>query len=104
MARQRTPPQPLVGIIMGSQSDWETMQHTAAQLDALGVPYEDTDVSRDPALRADMEARSGRRTVPQIWIGDRHMGGFDDVNALHARGMLMPLLTGGEPSAPASGE
>ncbi len=72
--------------------------------ETLGVPYEDTDVSRDPALRADMEARSGRRTVPQIWIGDRHMGGFDDVNALHARGMLMPLLTGGEPSAPASGE
>ncbi len=72
--------------------------------ETLGVPYEDTDVGRDPALRADMEARSGRRTVPQIWIGDRHMGGFDDVNALHARGMLMPLLTGGEPSAPASGE
>ena len=72
--------------------------------ETLGVPYEDIDVSRDPALRADMEARSGRRTVPQIWIGDRHMGGFDDVNALHARGMLMPLLTGGEPSAPASGE
>ena len=72
--------------------------------ETLGVPYQDTDVSRDPALRADIEARSGRRTVPQIWIGDRHMGGFDDVNALHARGMLMPLLTGGEPSTPASGE
>ncbi len=60
--------------------------------DALGVSYEDTDVSADPALRAEMERRSGRHTVPQIWIGDRHMGGFDDVNALHARGQLISLL------------
>ncbi len=60
--------------------------------DALGVVYEDVDVGLDPALRADMEHRSGRHTVPQIWIGDRHVGGFDDVNALHARGQLMPLL------------
>ena len=37
--------QPLVGIIMGSQSDWETMQHTAAQFDELGVPYEANVVS-----------------------------------------------------------
>src|SRR5436190_21626021 len=36
---------PLIGIIMGSQSDWETMQHTAAQLDALHVPYEANVVS-----------------------------------------------------------
>jgi len=60
--------------------------------DALGVSYEDTDVSADPALRTEMERRSGRHTVPQIWIGDRHMGGFDDVNALHARGQLISLL------------
>ena len=38
MARQRKAPKPLVGIIMGSQSDWETMQHAAAQLDAFGHP------------------------------------------------------------------
>ena len=61
--------------------------------ESLGVPFEDTDVS-DPRLRADMEQRSGRNTVPQIWIGDRHVGGFDDVDALHARGLLMPLLRG----------
>ena len=60
--------------------------------DSLGVSYEDTDVGADPALRAEMERRSGRHTVPQIWIADRHVGGFDDVNALHARGQLMPLL------------
>ena len=60
--------------------------------DSLGVHYEDTDVGADPALRAEIERHSGRHTVPQIWIGDRHVGGFDDVNALHARGQLLPLL------------
>lgn len=60
--------------------------------DSLGVDYEDIDVGGDPRLRAEMERSSGRHTVPQIWIGDRHMGGFDDVNALHARGQLMPLF------------
>jgi glutaredoxin 3 len=68
--------------------------------EALGVPFEDIDVGADPALRAEMEARSGRRTVPQIWIGARHVGGFDDVDALHARGLLMPLLDSGS-GAPA---
>jgi glutaredoxin 3 len=61
-------------------------------LDALGVRYEDVDVSADRALRVDMERRSGRQTVPQIWIGSRHVGGFDDMNALHQRGLLLPLL------------
>jgi glutaredoxin 3 len=60
--------------------------------DSLGVAYQDIDVGGDPGLRAEMERRSGRHTVPQIWIGDRHVGGFDDVNALHARGQLMPLF------------
>jgi len=37
-------------------------------------------------------AASGRRTVPQIWIGDRHVGGFDDLAALDRAGELLPLL------------
>jgi glutaredoxin 3 len=39
-----------------------------------------------------MMAASGRRTVPQIWIGERHVGGFDDLAALDRAGELMPLL------------
>ena len=69
--------------------------------DALGVAYEDIDVGHDSALRADMERRSGRHTVPQIWIGDRHVGGFDDVNTLHARGQLVPLLGIADQASPA---
>ena len=61
-------------------------------LDALGVGYEDIDVGGKPVLRAEMERKSGRYTVPQIWIGSRHVGGFDDIDALHRRGLLLPLL------------
>ena len=61
-------------------------------LDSLGVEYRDIDVSGDRALRSEMEQRAGRHTVPQIWIGNRHVGGFDDMDELHHRGLLIPLL------------
>lgn len=48
----------------------------------------------DPALRDEMMARTGRRTVPQIYIGDTHVGGFDDLAALDRAGGLVPLLAG----------
>ena len=41
-----------------------------------------------------MMERSGRRTVPQIWIGERHVGGYDDLVALDRAGGLVPLLAG----------
>lgn len=49
-------------------------------------------VDLDPRLREEMMARTGRRTVPQIYIGDTHVGGFDDLSALDKAGGLMPLL------------
>ena len=49
-------------------------------------------VDQDPARRDEMIARTGRRTVPQIFIGDRHVGGFDDLAALDHAGGLVPLL------------
>jgi glutaredoxin 3 len=58
----------------------------------LGVDYEDINVGSDRVLRAEMEMRAGRYTVPQIWIGSRHVGGFDDLNELHQQGLLEPLL------------
>ncbi len=51
-------------------------------------------VDLDPALRDEMMRRTGRRTVPQIYIGDYHVGGFDDLAALDGRGELDPLLAG----------
>jgi glutaredoxin 3 len=51
-------------------------------------------VDMDPARRAEMMERTGRRTVPQIYIGDTHVGGFDDLAALDHAGKLDPLLRG----------
>jgi glutaredoxin 3 len=46
----------------------------------------------DPVKRDEMMTRTGRRTVPQIYIGDTHVGGFDDLHALDQKGGLVPLL------------
>jgi glutaredoxin 3 len=52
-------------------------------------------IDLDPVERDTMMQRSGRRTVPQIFVGDTHVGGCDDLIALDQRGGLAPLLTGG---------
>ena len=49
-------------------------------------------VDLEPQRRAEMMQRSGRRTVPQIWIGDRHIGGSDELHALERAGELDGLL------------
>jgi glutaredoxin 3 len=54
-------------------------------------------VDEDPALRAEMMQRTGRRTIPQIYIGDFHVGGYDDLAALDRAGRLDPLLAGARP-------
>ena len=60
-----------------------------------GVKFEDVLVSRDPERFDEMQARSGgRRTVPQIFVGDAHVGGFDDVCSLDKCGELDKLLAG----------
>ena len=52
-------------------------------------------VDEDPALREHMMRITQRRTVPQIFIGDTHVGGFDDLSALDRSGGLLPLLDAG---------
>ena len=49
-------------------------------------------IDLDPAARVDMMQRTGRRTVPQIYIGEQHVGGYDDLAALDRAGGLVPLL------------
>ena len=51
-------------------------------------------VDLDPARRDEMMARTSRRTVPQIFIGETHVGGCDDLIALDQAGKLLPLLSG----------
>jgi len=52
-------------------------------------------VDTDPKLREEMMSRTGRRTVPQIYVGDKHVGGYDDLSALDRTGELDPLLKAG---------
>ncbi len=61
-------------------------------LQRKGAAFEEINVQGKPALRSEMETKSGRHTVPQIWIGDRHVGGCDDLFALDAAGGLDTLL------------
>jgi glutaredoxin 3 len=64
-------------------------------LDKKGVAYQELDISGKPDLRAEMIQRSGgRMTVPQIFVGERHLGGCDDIYALDQRGELDPVLAG----------
>lgn len=67
---------------------------TAARmlLKKKGLDFEDVLVSRDDDLRQEMENRSGRQTVPQIFIDDQHVGGFDDLHALDQDGRLDDML------------
>jgi len=51
-------------------------------------------IDLEPARREEMMARTGRRTVPQIYIGDHHVGGYDDLAALERAGKLSKLLAG----------
>lgn len=63
-----------------------------ALLDRKGADYTVIDVGIDPSLWREMSARSGRDTVPQIFIDETHVGGYDDMAALDAEGALDPLL------------
>jgi len=59
---------------------------------AKNVTFEEIDVESAAEKRAEMQTRSGRRSVPQIFIGDHHVGGSDDLLALEAAGKLDGLL------------
>jgi len=62
-------------------------------LDSKKVDYTDIGVDGQPELRHEMIERSGRYTVPQIWIGEQHVGGFDDLAQLERQGRLNELLS-----------
>ena len=82
---------PLVGIIMGSTSDWETMQHAAAQLEALQVPFEKRVVSahRTPALMARYAASAEKRGLKVIIAG---AGGAAHLPGMTASMTALPVL------------
>ena len=62
-------------------------------LDKKGLTYTEVNVDAEPGLREEMMLKTNRRTVPQIYIGDYHVGGFDELYALDQQKKLDDLLT-----------
>ena len=72
---------------------WCPYCHRAkALLSGKSVSFDEIDVTMDRKLRDEMEQKSGRHTVPQIWIGETHVGGSDDLHALERAGKLDAML------------
>lgn len=61
-------------------------------LDSLHVQYQEIDISKTPELIDELVQKSGLRTVPQIFVDDKCLGGFSDIDALHRAGKLIDLL------------
>ena len=68
-----------------------------ALLVARGIEYTEIDVLAEPERRSEMITRSGRTTVPQIFIGTAHVGGYEDLESLDASGKLGDLLAAHSP-------
>jgi len=81
-----------VKVVMYATAACPFCQSAERLLLAKGVAIETIRVDLKPELRAEMTKRSGRHTVPQIWIGERHVGGCDDLYALDRQGELDTLL------------
>ncbi len=82
-------------VVMYSTEYCPYCERAEALLRARGVSeIEKIQVDLHPQRRAEMVERTGRRTVPQVFIGETHVGGFDDLSALDRAGGLMPLLNG----------
>ena len=82
-----------VHIMMYSTGMCPFCDRAEALLKARGVGHlEKVRIDLEPARRDEMTTRTGRRTVPQIFIGDTHVGGFDDLSALDRAGKLTQLL------------
>ena len=76
---------------------WCPYCHMAERLlQSKGVSFEKIRVDLEPQRRAEMMERTKRRTVPQIYIGEHHVGGYDDLAALDRAGELDALLAGGD--------
>jgi len=80
-------------ILMYSTATCPFCERAEALLKARGVmTIEKVRIDLEPVRRDEMTTRTGRRTVPQIFIGDTHVGGFDDLSALDRAGKLTQLL------------
>ena len=80
------------GVVMYTTSWCPYCARARKLFEDKGVQYTEVDVDAVDGARAEMQQRSGRTSVPQILVGDRHLGGYDDTSALDRKGELDPLL------------
>jgi glutaredoxin 3 len=80
-------------IVMYSKSWCPYCRMAKRLLSAKGQSWQEIDVEDEPQRRGEMVARSGRTTVPQIWIDGQHIGGFDELSRLDRSGELDRLLS-----------
>lgn len=81
-------------IVMYSTRFCPYCMRARSLLQSKGWDYEDIPVDGDQALRSEMMQKSGRHTVPQIWIGDQHIGGCDELFRLEAGNQLESMVMG----------
>ncbi len=62
-------------------------------LKSFDIPYKEVSVDFNSKLRAEMASKAGKTSVPQIWFGEDHIGGCDDLHALHSAGNLLKSLS-----------
>jgi glutaredoxin 3 len=79
-------------VLMYATAACPFCQSAERLLVSKGVQIDKIRVDLEPERRVEMQQKSGRRTVPQIWVGSRHIGGCDDLYALERAGKLDPLL------------
>ena len=79
-------------VVMYAKSWCPYCERARALLTGKGVSFREIDIEAQPEQREDMIRRCGQYTVPQIFIGERHVGGSDDIHELDAAGGLDPLL------------
>ncbi len=61
-------------------------------LDSLKIQYDETDITENPEIIEELSAKSGFKTVPQIFVGDKCLGGYSDIAKLHEEGKLVDIL------------
>lgn len=82
----------MANVVMYTKPNCSYCDHAKRLLNAKGVSFEEIRVDLDPVLLTKMIELSGRRTVPQIFINDKSIGGFDDLADLDMKGRLDELL------------
>ena len=81
-------------VFMYTQTYCSFCDRAKQLLESKGIAWEEVNLDAEPARRAEMVERSGRTSVPQIWIADAHVGGCDELLEFEARGQLDSMLAG----------